>query len=143
MKRTWIVTKNGLVPKERKDPSAHEVMPDLEPFRSPDGAHFSSRTQWREHLRQTDTIELGHSDIAYQREQWGSRKAKFAEKVALGQKYAPESHGPLPSPDAARQFTALSRELAHKLDGRPMPDRTTMIKLSLDTQKELQRRGRR
>lgn len=141
----YIVLPEGLmeVPTRSAGSDHHYVQPDFTPFKSPDGQYITGRTHWRDHLKQTGSIEMGHTDIQGQREEWKSRRGKFQEKVALGEKIAPEHHGPLSSPDQQRILPALYREMAQKLDGRPMPDRKTMIQLTIETGRELNRRGRR
>ena len=42
------------------------IIPDLEPWKDPSGAVITGRTHWREHLKRTDSLEVGHSDIQTQ-----------------------------------------------------------------------------
>lgn len=129
-----VETTNGYDP-----PDVHQVMPDLEPFRGSDGTFITSRQHWREHLKQTDTVEMGHSDIKGATEKWNKRKAAFQEKVSSHGQAVAEHTGPMPSLDKPQESSRLSVELANKLHGRPTPGRKEMILLALDTQRRLQR----
>lgn len=120
--------------------AVHEVMPDLEAFKSADGAEIGSRAQWREHLKRTDTVELGHSDIGAMKSNWDKRKQANAERVARGAKFVQNRSGEEINHDRPREVSRLTRELANRLDGRPTPERKMLIKLSLDVARSL--RGR-
>ena len=43
----------------------HMILPDIEEFKDPSGVVISSRSKFRDHLRATDSIEMGHSDIKW------------------------------------------------------------------------------
>lgn len=43
------------------------VRGDLEPFIANSGKQIHSRRQWTEHLKETNCIEMGHSDIESQK----------------------------------------------------------------------------
>ena len=65
MKKTYVFDRESgkVVPKEEKARQHfHEVMGDLkEDFRSPvDGTMITSRSQWREHNRRNDVIDVGN-----------------------------------------------------------------------------------
>ena len=55
--------------------SAPSVMADIEPFMSTSGEYITSRAQWREHLKETDCVELGRSDLEYMRKQEEKRRS--------------------------------------------------------------------
>ena len=38
----------------------HNIIPDIEPFKSPSGVYITSRKNWKEHLRETGCIEMAH-----------------------------------------------------------------------------------
>jgi hypothetical protein len=47
--------------KEQRE--AHMVMPDLQPFMSNTGVMIESRSQWKEHLKRTGSVELSKGDL--------------------------------------------------------------------------------
>ena len=118
----------------------HYVQPDFEPFRSPDQAVITSRTQWREHLKATDSVEFGHSDMKAQQESWNKRQEQHRERVDRAKQYVKEYD----RPQEVREYkrSNLNVEMANKLHGRPTPNRVEMIKLTMETAKEMQKRGR-
>ncbi len=98
---------------------------------SPDGKHISGKKQWREHLARTGAVEMGHSDIAATKTKWDKRKAAFAEDLAK----APKDVGPVDrevinTPDYQR--SRLNNEIKNRLEGRPTPDRITLLKLVME-----------
>lgn len=142
MKRTWIQTNDGLVEvtRDRTPAAVHNVIPDIEPFRSPDGAEIHGREQWREHLKATGAVEMGHSDIKAQTEAWAKRQADHREKIAQQPVAVRQMDRPVEMRPMER--SPLTREILNKLDGRPKPGRKEMIQLSLNTAREMERRGR-
>lgn len=118
----------------------HYVQPDFEPFQSPDQAVITSRTQWREHLKATDSVEFGHSDMKAQQESWNKRQEQHRERVDRAKQYVKEYD----RPQEVREYkrSNLNVEMANKLHGRPTPNRVEMIKLTMETAKEMQKRGR-
>ena len=86
MKRTWVYPVDGSEPYEAT-PGAYRgetittVMGDIEPFRSPDGVMITGRKQWREHLKATDSIEMGHSDVKYAQQEWNRKKEIQRERL--------------------------------------------------------------
>lgn len=138
MKKSYIWIDGQFVDKEtlKKDVSV-ELMPDLEEWRDPSGKRIRGRSQWREHLKVTDSIEMGHSDMKVAQTNWAKRQD--AHKQRIGN----DTHvKPVTAPEEIRP-SAPSRvmtEMANRMDGRPMPDRKTMIKLTLETARDLARR---
>lgn len=112
--------------------AVHEVMPDIEAFRSNDGAVVGSRSKWREHLKRTDTVEMGHSDLASARESWNKRQADHRERLTAGAKFIQNRSGDEINHDAPRETSQLTREILNRLDGRPTPQRKELLKLSLN-----------
>jgi len=117
----------------------HYVQPDLVEFRSTDGAIISGRAQWREHLARTGQVEMGHSDIRANQEKWKKKKEKFSEKLNV----------PVPQVETRPvdvlnsrdyEMSRIHKEVANHLEGRPQPDRKTLIKMTLETAKDLARR---
>lgn len=118
----------------------HYVQPDLEPFKSVDNAVITSRADWREHLIKTECVEMGHSDMKMAQEKWNKRQTAHKERVDKGKSFINEHHQPVEAREYKR--TNLSAEMANKLDNRPQPGRIEMIKLTLQTMKEMNTRGR-
>ncbi len=115
----------------------HHVQDDIMEFRSPDGTHITGRKQWREHLRRTDSMEMGHSDIKVAEQGWSKRKERFRERLNRpGAKEVEAPSGEIRPTEHKR----IDIEMANRLHNRPLPDRKTLIKLTLDTMKDLNRR---
>lgn len=135
MKRTYAWRDGRMVEiTERPASSAHHVMPDLPAFQSSDGAIIGGRRQWREHLKATDAVEMGVSDMNSMRESWTKRKARFNERLAKADKVVSEYHGDIPSVEQQRPVgpDRMRSELANRLHNRPEPDRKTLIRLVLE-----------
>ena len=114
-----------------------EIMPDLAEFKSVDGAVISGRAAWREHLKKTDCIEMGHSDMKAAQESWAKRKAAHNDRLkgqlAISQQFD--------RPSEMREFrrSNLNVEMANRLHGRPPPDRIEMLKMTLEQMKRTKR----
>tara|TARA_R110000868_G_scaffold176513_4_gene414244 strand:- start:373 stop:801 length:429 start_codon:yes stop_codon:yes gene_type:complete len=119
-------------------PSTHHVMGDIEPFRSPDGAVIMGRRQWREHLKATDSIEMNHADVKSAQENWNKRKQAHAEKLQGSEKTISALTHPITEVRESRR-SDLNVEMANRLHGRPPPDRKTLIKLTLEQAKRMNR----
>ena len=135
MRKRWIYV-DGVAYEYGDQPlrDSHHIIPDIEPFQSPDGAYITGRSAWREHLKRTDSIEMGHSDIARQKESWDSKKQARAEKL----KDAPRGT----ITDAPKQIvpmerTRLQTEMLNRLHGRKAPERKELIKMTLDQARRL------
>src|SRR5205807_5092023 len=59
----------------------HYVQDDIAEFQSPDGARIRGRAQWREHLKRTSSIEMGHSDMKFAEQKWKKKREAFKERV--------------------------------------------------------------
>ena len=85
MKTTWRYPSDGGEPYKLTNEGgalmAHHVMGDIEPFRSPDGVMITGRKQWREHLKNTDSIEMGHADVKYAQAEWNRKKEVQRERL--------------------------------------------------------------
>lgn len=134
----YIADKDGhWVLKESTVSEGHFVQPDLEEFRSTDGAWISGKRQWREHLKMTNAVELGHADLAAAKEKWESRKSSHAARIKGGQVVDP---GPLPEHIPESPRSRVNAEVANRLYNRPAPDRKTLLKITLETARDLARR---
>lgn len=117
-----------------------EVIDDIPRFKSPSGVYIEGRSQWREHLKRTDTIEMGHSDMAWSKNQWGKRKDAHNDRLrGAVETVTAWSHPTEKQLEAPIRRNDLQIEMANRLHGRPMPDRKTMIKLTLDEMKRMNR----
>ncbi len=138
MRQRFVQIAGQLVPadQETADLVSPMVIPDIEPFKANTGVFIEGRRQWREHLKERNCEELGHSDIKARGEQWEKRKAAQAEKMKLAAKLSPEveMRGEIRPVDRSR----LHAEVMNRLDGRPTPPRKEVLRLTL----ELAKRGR-
>ena len=139
MRQKWIYKDGEAIPADQytyERSADFHVMPDIEPFRSTDGAYITGRAAWREHLKRTDSIEMGHSDIARQKEKWDKRKSAYAEKM----KGAPQGTiTDAPSEIRPMAPSRLQIEMANRLHGRRPPERKELIKLTIDQARRLNR----
>lgn len=116
------------------------VMDDIPEFKSPSGVVIRGRKQWREHLVSTDTIEMGHSDVKGSQRDWNKRQDKQADRVRGAVDTVANFKGETAKQmDAPIRRSNLAVEMANRLHGRPTPDRKTMIKLTLDEAKRINR----
>jgi hypothetical protein len=115
-----------------------EIMPDLAEFRSVDGAVISGRAEWREHLKKTDCVEMGHSDMKASQETWAKRKAAHNDRLRGQLAISQEFNQPTEVRELRR--SNLNVEMANRLHGRPTPERIEMLKMTLDQMKR-NRRG--
>lgn len=131
MIRKYVWDGKAFVEKQRSVERHHYVMGDI--------AEYGGRAKFREHLKRTGTMEMGHSDLRAAQEKWNSRKADHQAKVKLAQKYNVKPTE-MPQEPPRQESSMLAREMANRLHGRPEPDRKTLIKLTLETARML--RGR-
>lgn len=141
MRRRWIYV-DGVAyePDAVPESDAPMVIPDIEPFRSPDGAFISGRRAWRDHLKATDSVEMGHSDMKASQADWNKRKQAFQSRLSNDAVRKADEYLPRAAPIDSRTMTRLSVEMANRLHGRPTPPRKEMIKLTLDVAKRMGRR---
>lgn len=134
MKRTWVFDKDGKSREITRKPEANKsayVQPDFE--------EWGGKRKWREHLKRTGAMELGHSDVKVATEKWNKRKAAFAEKLAKAPKEVHPVDAPvLDAPDYQR--TRLNAEVRNRLEGRPEPSRIELIKITMEQARDLARR---
>ena len=108
-------------------------------FVQDDIKEYGGRSKWREYLKRTGAVEMGHSDVKASTEQWNKRKSAFAEKLARAPKEVRQVDTPvLDAPDYQR--TRLNAEVRNRLEGRPEPSRTELIKITLEQARDLARR---
>ena len=139
MRQTWVFPSDGSEPYEKHLGSPNErysVMGDITPFMSPDGVMIEGRAQWREHLKKTDSIEMGHSDVKYAQEQWNKKKQAQNDRLR-GQLQTVQEFDRPSAPIAPKRMSNLNVEMANRLHNRPMPERKEMIKLTLDQMKRM------
>ena len=139
MRQTWVFPSDGSEPYEKHLGPPNErysVMGDIAPFMSPDGVMIEGRAQWREHLKKTDSIEMGHSDVKYAQEQWNKKKQAQNDRLN-GQLQTVQEFDRPSAPIAPTKMSNLNVEMANRLHNRPMPERKEMIKLTLDQMKRM------
>ena len=139
MRQTWVFPSDGSEPYEKHLGPPNErysVMGDIAPFMSPDGVMIGGRAQWREHLKRTDSIEMGHSDVKYAQQEWNKKKAAHNERLR-GQVAMVQEFDRPGAPIAPTKMSNLNVEMANRLHNRPMPERKEMIKLTLDQMKRM------
>jgi hypothetical protein len=138
MRQRWVYV-DGVAYEIGEQPmmNAHQVMNDIEPFQSPDGAWISGRSAWREHLKRTDSIEMGHSDIKAKQQDWQKRKQQHRDRLRGAVETV--QRWDAPGEIAPVQRSGLAVEMANRLHGRQMPERKEMIKLTLDIAKRMNR----
>ncbi len=139
MRQTWVFPSDGSEPYEKHLGPLNErysVMGDIAPFMSPDGVMIEGRAQWREHLKRTDSIEMGHSDVKYAQEQWNKKKQAQNDRLR-GQLQTVQEFDRPGAPIAPTKMSNLNVEMANRLHNRPMPERKEMIKLTLDQMKRM------
>ncbi len=131
MKRTFAYRDGKMVELTPSQVEAvPQIMDDVKEFRSPDGAYIGGRAQWREHLKRTDSVEMGHSDIKAAQINWQKKRAAFQDKLGADQNVTPVN----PPPDMMREYgrSRITSEVMNRLDGRPAPDRKTLIKMAME-----------
>jgi hypothetical protein len=141
MKRTWVYPADGsesyeATPGAYRGETITAVMGDIEPFRSPDGVMITGRKQWREHLKATDSIEMGHSDVKYAQQEW-NRKKEIQRERLKGQVATVQEFDRPGAPIAPMRMSNLNVEMANRLHNRPMPERKEMIKMTLEQMKRM------
>ena len=139
MRTTWVYPSDGTEPYEKHNAPMNEglmVYGDFEPFRSPDGAMIMGKAQWREHLKKTDSIEMGHSDVKYAQQEWNKKKEQHRERLK-GQVAMVQEFDRPGAPISPHKMSNLNVEMANRLHNRPMPERKEMIKMTLDQMKRM------
>jgi hypothetical protein len=133
MKRSYIWNGSSFVEKSSSaSKNIHYVQGDLAEFRTASGVQITGgRRQYREHLKESGNVEVGASEIIAMQEKWNSRQSDHRARVAKGAKYIREVET---STDDIRPYerSRMNNEVRNRLEGRPMPDRVTLIKMSLE-----------
>jgi hypothetical protein len=141
MKRTWVYPSDGseayeVTRGEYRNESMASVMGDIAPFMSPDGVMIEGRKQWREHLKRTDSIEMGHSTLSMLSKS-GTRKKEAHRDRLRGQLATVQEFDRPGAPIAPVKMSNLNVEMANRLHNRPMPERKEMIKMTLEQMKRM------
>ena len=142
MRRTyvWDSHANALVEvfKKKPEPNSANLLTDIEPFMNPDGAFIKSRSHWRQHLKATDCVEMGHSDMKASQDAWTRKKQSHQNKLRNSEQFVKEHTGPGEIRESRR--SNLGVEMANKLYNRPTPGRKEMIQLTMETMKGMRQR---
>ena len=143
MRRTYVWDSDAKemveVLKQQAEHNSANLLTDLEPFTNPDGAFIKSRSHWRQHLKATDCVEMGHSDIKSSQDDWARKKQLHENKMRNSAQFVKEHTGPGEVREAKR--SSLGVEMANKLYNRPTPGRKEMIQLTMETMKGIRQRG--
>lgn len=107
----------------------HYVMGDID-FVANDGTHIKSRSQWRDHLKRTNAVEMGHSDIKHAEASHQKRKDAFQARLRRADGVQPVNV-PYREWDAYKR-SQIASEVLGRLHGRQVPDRKTVIKIALE-----------
>jgi hypothetical protein len=134
MKRRFVQIEGELVevgidylPSPRVD---QHIIPDIEPFKANDGTVIRGRAHWRDHLKATNTVEMGHSDVRAAEAVHAKRKAAHAARVSRSLAIATQSD--IPVVESRVDHSRIAARVAERLEGRPTPPRTTLIKIALE-----------
>lgn len=135
MKRRFVQIDGELVevtPGYSAAPRAdYHVMPDIEPFKANDGAEIKGRAHWREHLKATGALEMGHADVASAQAAHERKREAHRERLQNASRIAAEApHANVLTDHSGRSSIAVN--VLNRLHGRPMPDRKTIIKIGLE-----------
>ena len=106
------------------------IIPDIEPFKANDGAVINGRAHWRNHLKATGTVEMGHSDVRSMEAAHARKKAAHQERLRTSAAKAVSRD--VPVVDARVDHSRIAARVAERLEGRPVPERKTLIKIALE-----------
>ena len=120
--RSWLI--------KNEEHCAPYVVPDFAPFRDTSGKFIDGRVAWREHLRSTGTQELGRGELMLQTERHQQAKENYRQRMVI----ATRESQPQAIPQEAFQTepSRTTRRVMERLQGRPMPDRPTLIKIAME-----------
>lgn len=105
------------------------IIPDLDPFLDTSGKYITGRKSWREHLRLTGTQEFSREELKAQTECHRQAKANYQKKMAEVSRIASPIGIP---PNAVRIESRTAQRVMERLEGRPRPDRPTLIKIAME-----------
>jgi hypothetical protein len=109
------------------------VIPDIQPFRSNDGAQINGRRQWREHLKATGLEEFGVSDLSAAQQAAEKRRREAIAKIEKLQKEViGKWEEPTPLPESEPDKNRLWCKVAERLDGRDKPTRKQLIRVVVE-----------
>ena len=99
------------------------IIDDFKPWFDTSGKEIQGRRQWREHLHTIGAVELSKHDLEMAAERHMTRKTALLTKVEPGV----HAQGAKP---VERSQTAC--RLLERLEGRPKPDRKTIIQMAIE-----------
>lgn len=134
MRRSYVQIDGVLYEKGQEPlPEVHHVMGDIEPFKANDGTVIRGRAHWRDHLKATNGIEMGHSDIRSAEARHAKAKQARAEKLAGAMRTAYPVDLPYREGGAQEyRRSNVAANVLNRLEGRPVPDRKTVIRIALE-----------
>lgn len=102
------------------------VIDDIEPFVATTGKLIAGRRQWRDHLKEIGAVEMGHADLEKATTAHQARKA-----ASLTRPRTPAYQGETKPIERSK----TTCRLLERLEGRPAPDRKTLIKMAIEERK--------
>ena len=120
--RAWCI--------KNEENCAPYVMPDIAPFRDTSGKFIDGRVAWREHLRSTGTQELGRCELMLQTERHQQAKENYRRRMDAATRASPPQS--IPQEAFKTEPSRTTRRVMERLQGRPMPDRPTLIKIAME-----------
>lgn len=118
------------------------VIPDLKPFKSNDGAQIEGRRQWKEHLKNNNLVEYGHSDISKAAELHAKRQreaAEKAEKLAKDAFMKTDWDAVKDLPHEDRKKSRVWCKVAERIEGREKPSRKQLLSIVIEEVKRNKR----
>jgi hypothetical protein len=117
------------------------VIPDIQPFKANTGKVIEGRRQWRDHLKETDSVEMGHSDLEAQRAAQERKKREHLEKLEKSAKLnlKTEWQEPKEIESSPQSHSRLWAGVAGRLEGRPEPSRKQLLKIVMEEMKRVNR----
>ncbi len=109
----------------------HYVIPDINPFVSNDGTPIKGRAHWRDHLKATGGVELGHSDVKAMQSQHAKKKSAHQERLNKAHQFV-RANSDVRVTEAKVDRSRIAVDVANRLHGRPMPERKTLIRIALE-----------
>lgn len=121
--------------------SAPYVIPDIAPFKANTGKVIEGRRQWKEHLKETGSVELGKQDLAEMQSVHEKKRQEIREKVEQQTKVSLKTDWEEPKdiekdPHRHKRFWA---KVAERLDGRDPPSRRQLLRIVVEECKRSKR----
>ena len=131
MRRSWVYDKDGKAHERVQESTIehHYIQPDI--------SEHGGRAKWRERLKQNGSIEMSPREMHEASQKFRAKKAEFEAKIEAGRKYTTPRADVDVMESKPYEMSRLNKEVANRLDGRPVPDRKMLIKMTLETARML------